>query len=116
MAKNIEENPNNFNIIGNGTKIIGDIEAFGDLRIDGILEGNFVSNAKFVLGNTGKVIGEIKCKNAEIFGEIKGKIEVAEILMLCPTSQIYGDIFTKKLAIEPGAVFIGNCKMLVESN
>ena len=111
MAKNVEENLNNFNIIGNGTSIKGDIESNGDIRIDGILEGHLISKAKFVLGITGKIIGEIRCKNAEIFGEINGKIFVDELLILHSSAKLTGDIVTQKLAIEPGAFFTGNCDM-----
>jgi cytoskeletal protein CcmA (bactofilin family) len=42
---------------------------------------------------------------------VKGKIEVAELLVLKATAVINGDIITGKLVVEPGAVFNGSCKM-----
>ena len=111
MSKNNEENPNNFNIIGPGTKIVGSIDANGDMRIDGCLEGNFLSKAKLVVGNTGQIKGEVKCKNAELYGEITGKLFIEELLMLRASAKVRGDIETQKLAIEPGAIFTGNCNM-----
>jgi len=49
--------------------------------------------------------------NADIEGEVKGKLEVAELLVLKATAVINGDIVTGKLVVEPGAIFNGSCKM-----
>ena len=103
------------NLIGAGTEITGDIKSTGDVRIDGILTGNLKISGKLVIGETGKVNGEINCKNSEVLGKIQGKIKVDELLSLKATSKISGDIITKKLAIEPGAIFTGNCNMGGES-
>ncbi len=59
------------NLIGNGTKIVGDITSAGDVRIDGHLLGNIVIAGKFVLGASGMVEGNITSVNADISGEIK---------------------------------------------
>lgn len=112
MAKyNETETTTAINLIGAGTEITGDVNSNGDIRIDGILTGNLKTAGKVVIGETGKVKGEIDCKNSEVLGEINGKIKVGELLSLKATSKISGDIITKKLAIEPGAVFTGNCSM-----
>jgi cytoskeletal protein CcmA (bactofilin family) len=112
MAKNNEtEIAAAINLIGIGTDIKGDIISNGDIRIDGSLTGNLNTTGKLVIGETGKIHGEIVCKNSEVLGEIKGKIKVNELLSLKATSKIFGDIVTKKLAIEPGSKFTGNCNM-----
>jgi cytoskeletal protein CcmA (bactofilin family) len=46
---------------------------------------------------------------------IEGKIKVKELLSLNSSARIYGDMITKKLSIEPGAVFTGNCNMNEEA-
>lgn len=116
MAKNNEtEVTAAINLIGVGTEIKGDITSIGDIRIDGSLTGNLSTTGKLVIGETGKIHGEIVCKNSEVLGEIKGKIKVSELLSLKATSKIFGDITTKKLAIEPGSKFTGNCNMGEES-
>lgn len=112
MAKyNETETTTAINLIGAGTDITGDVNSNGDIRIDGTLTGNLKTAGKVVIGETGKVNGEIDCKNSEVLGEINGKIKVDELLSLKATSKIFGDIVTKKLAIEPGSRFTGNCKM-----
>ncbi|MDD3858987.1 MAG: polymer-forming cytoskeletal protein [Bacteroidales bacterium] len=111
MARSYEEEQNNLNIIGNGTSINGDVSSNGDLRIDGNLTGNLNTKAKLVLGSTGKILGEIFCKNSEISGQIDGKITVEELLILKSSARINGDIVTSRLSVEPGAVFTGTCNM-----
>jgi cytoskeletal protein CcmA (bactofilin family) len=111
MAKYNETETAAINLISNGTDITGDIKSTGDIRIDGTLSGNLSTKGKVVVGPTGKVKGEIICKNSEVSGSIEGKICVNQLLILKASSKILGDIATSKLSIEPGAVFSGNCKM-----
>lgn len=111
MAKIMEVESNLYNIINNGTAITGDITSSGDIRFDGTLKGNLATRGKLVVGPTGGIVGEIVCKNSDIMGKVDGKIKVDELLSLKSSAVFNGDIATSKLAIEPGAVFNGNCRM-----
>ncbi|MFN2313358.1 MAG: polymer-forming cytoskeletal protein [Bacteroidales bacterium] len=112
MAKIIEtDNGTAVNLISQGTEITGDVKSTGDIRIDGVLNGNMVTKGKVVIGATGRVKGEVECKNSEVSGLIDGKITVTQLLNLKASSKINGTIITNKLSIEPGAVFTGNCAM-----
>ena len=103
--------PTEFNRIVAGTSIHGEIETKGDIRIDGTVVGTLIINGKLVLGNSGKIEGEIKCKNAEVMGSIDGEITVSELLSLKETSSMKGDIITNKISIEPGAKISGTINM-----
>ena len=117
MAKfNETDNTPTINLISTGTDITGDIKSNGDIRIDGSLTGNLNTKGKVVIGPTGKVKGEVICKNSEVAGIIEGKIIVGQLLNLKASSRIIGDIVTIKLSIEPGALFSGNCKMSETEN
>jgi cytoskeletal protein CcmA (bactofilin family) len=117
MAKIIEtENNNVINQIGVGTEITGDVLTNGDIRFDGILTGNLKTRGKVVIGETGAIKGEINCKNSVVEGKVEGKITVVELLTLKATSSLLGDIVTRRLAIEPGAKFSGNCSMPAENS
>lgn len=111
MAKYNETEAAAINLISSGTDITGDIKSSGDLRIDGTINGNLNTKGKVVIGPTGKVNGEVNCKNSEVSGTVEGKITVHQLLILKVSSKIFGDIITSKLSIEPGAIFSGNCKM-----
>lgn len=111
MAKINETDSTTINLISNGTEITGDIKSNGDIRIDGSLTGNLYTKGKVVIGPTGKIKGEIVCRNSEVSGIVEGKISVGQLLILKASSRILGDIATSKLAIEPGAKFSGTCNM-----
>ncbi len=112
MAKLSEsENSNKINMIGVGTTIEGSITSSENIRFDGNLIGNLNTRGKVFVGQSGKVKGEIRCKNCEIEGMVDGKVIVEELLSLRSMSKLYGEIKTGKLAIEPGATFTGKCDM-----
>lgn len=98
-------------LIGKGAFLVGDMQIYGPLRLDGEMSGSIVSKSRVVLGESAKLIGNLKAQNAEISGEIEGNIEVVEILTLKPSAHIKGDIACNKLIIEPGAKFNGKCDM-----
>jgi cytoskeletal protein CcmA (bactofilin family) len=116
MAKeNNEINLQVINLIAKGTKITGDLLSDGDIRIDGEMLGNLESKGRLVIGASGKLDGEIRCKSCEIAGTHKGKLFINELLSLKASSRVSGDIVSGKLSIEPGAFFIGTCTMGEES-
>jgi len=103
------------NTITSGTEIVGDINSQGDLRLDGFLKGNLNIKGRVVIGKTGKVTGTITCKNAEINGNVEGKIYVSELLSLTESANVKGDIIINKLNIQPGCKFTGTCSMDVNT-
>jgi cytoskeletal protein CcmA (bactofilin family) len=109
--KELEELVNSSNNIGKGTVIEGNIEAIGNIRVEGIVKGNVTTKAKLSLGDTATIEGNIIALNAEIAGSVKGNVSVNEILLLRASAIITGDIVTGKLSVESGATFNGNCKM-----
>ncbi|WP_294733628.1 polymer-forming cytoskeletal protein [uncultured Flavobacterium sp.] len=99
------------NRVVEGTLIKGEIVSKTDFRLDGELQGNFFSEGKVVIGPSGKIVGDIKCKNADIEGKFDGKLEVEELLSLKSGANIVGEVITGKLAVEPGADFRATCSM-----
>ena len=109
--KELEQLSNSSTIIGKGTVLEGNIETLGNLRIEGKAIGNVKSKSKIALGDSSLVEGNIVAQNAEIAGEVKGFIEVSDLLILKSGSVIHGDITTNRIIIESGASFNGQCKM-----
>lgn len=112
MAKENDNTGLLHNVIAQGTHITGTIETNSDIRIDGILDGNLSCQGKVVIGQQGSITGDIICNNADIHGNVEGKVQVSDTLSLKATSTLTGDIHTKILSIEPNAVFNGSCEML----
>lgn len=99
------------NIIAKKTTIVGDVKSEGDFRIDGIVEGAITTQGRVVIGAGGFVNGDVDCSNADIEGSFSGKLVVTELLSLKKTANIKGEVFTKKLLVEPGAIFNATCVM-----
>lgn len=110
-TKEVNVGPSSSNRILQGTSIEGNVHSEGDFRVDGVITGNITISGKLVIGEKGKVKGEVKCGSARISGQLEGTMIVDELLNLEASARVEGDIFTVKLAIEPGAEFSGSCKM-----
>jgi cytoskeletal protein CcmA (bactofilin family) len=98
-------------IIGKDTTFNGTLEVAGTLRVDGILKGQVNVTDTVAVGPTGQVDANVKTKNAVISGSVKGNIHATEKVELQAKANITGDLTTKALVIEQGAVFHGNCNM-----
>ena len=109
--KTTEVIASSISLISANTKIVGEVHSDSDIRIDGTIDGNIHSKAKVVLGTRAQLKGNIVCQNADISCTTSGNIYVENLLKLNSTANIKGDIFTRKLVVESGAVFIGRCEM-----
>ncbi|MFH1700781.1 MAG: polymer-forming cytoskeletal protein [Candidatus Zixiibacteriota bacterium] len=98
-------------IIGKDSTITGTIEVKGPLRIDGKISGKVNCEDTVTIGSGGNIEAEINCRNASIAGKLKGNVIAKEKVELQAQSEINGDIKTKSLVIEQGAVFCGSCNM-----
>jgi cytoskeletal protein CcmA (bactofilin family) len=104
-------NTGKINSIMEGTSIEGEIRSDSNIRIDGRVKGTINVRGRLIVGASGIVEGDVTCQSSDIEGTVNGKIACQDLLSLKATAKLTGDINTKKLAIEPGAVFTGNCSM-----
>ena len=111
MANEKQQSGMMFNALTAGSKIVGNITADSDFRIDGLIEGEINCTGKIVIGEAGRVKGTIMCQNAEILGLMDDKISCSQQLSLRASGKIQGDVHTKTLIVEPGAQFNGTCSM-----
>ena len=65
MAKPIINEVKALNTFAQDTKITGNIESDGDIRIDGALEGNLNCRGRVVVGPEAHIKGTIYGRNAE---------------------------------------------------
>ena len=98
-------------VIAQGTKIEGNFQSGENVRLDGMVIGDFSCEKKLVVGKEGRVEGHIKARDAMIMGFVSGDVEVTGILQLDKTAVVTGNIIAANLAIEDGARFDGVCKM-----
>ncbi|MCX6156512.1 MAG: polymer-forming cytoskeletal protein [Ignavibacteriae bacterium] len=97
-------------LISEGCKFEGNLFSPGSTRIDGIVKGNLAGESGLIIGDKGTIEGDIHSIEVTIYGYVKGNVK-ADKLEVKKGGKIYGDISINQLAMEPGAVFIGHCKM-----
>jgi len=100
-------------LIGKNTVIEGSLNAEGTVRIEGKLKGDVNISGNLIVGDAGFVIGNVKADSVLLSGVIEGNITVENHLHLTSSSKLTGDIEAKNIIIDEGAVFNGNCKMVV---
>jgi cytoskeletal protein CcmA (bactofilin family) len=98
-------------IIGKGTKIEGTINIEGATRIDGTVSGKLIANDIVTVGSTGIVKAEIRARSIVVGGRVEGNLIASEKVELQAKSELVGDITSKSLLVEHGAIFHGNSKM-----
>jgi cytoskeletal protein CcmA (bactofilin family) len=111
MAKN--ENDGRLDtVIGPQTSVRGDFHVTGGVRLDGQVEGRMDVSETVVTGPKSLLKGELHCRAAVIAGRIEGDIYAEETVELQTGAQVFGNISSKGLVIQPDCMFQGNCTMM----
>ena len=98
-------------IISHGVKIEGKVSSSGNIRVEGEIQGDITSQGKVIVGENGKVNGQISGEDITIGGKVSGTVRAKEKLVLDSKGNLKGDIFTKILLVEAGAKFDGKSNM-----
>src|SRR6266705_669059 len=90
-------------LIGVGTKIEGNVNFTGGLRVDGEVVGNVTAvsdePSTLVLSEKARIEGEISVSHLVVNGEITGPVYVAEFLELQSRSRVKGDVHYNSLEV-----------------
>ncbi len=91
----------------------GEITFKDVLRVNGYIAGKVFSyKGTLIVDNSARVDAEIDVAVCVVSGTINGNVNAQQRVELGPNAIINGDISTGSLAMKPGAIFTGNCKML----
>lgn len=93
--------------LGPGTVIEGKFRFDEPVRIDGELSGEVRSTSALIVGEEATVEGRINVGALIVMGEVTGPIIAEDLVELKSGARVRGDITTKRIAIEDGAVFEG---------
>ena len=101
--KTAPDSPERLNRLVQGTNLTGDLNTESNLRVDGTIKGTVGCKGKFVLGQSGRLDGDLTALEAEIEGTIFGDVKIDDLLVLRKTAIIKGTVTTGRLVIEDGA-------------
>ncbi|MGM0632771.1 MAG: bactofilin family protein [Pseudomonadota bacterium] len=98
--------------IGSTIRIKGDVSGDENLHIEGYVEGTVsLAEHELIVGASGKVHADIMAKLIRIDGEVQGDITGKEKVIISPSGNVRGNIFTPRLTLEDGARFKGSIDM-----
>lgn len=97
--------------LGAGALVTGDVRA-NSCRIEGLVEGKVECSNEVDLGKTGRLNADVLAgKRITVAGQIRGNVITPGRLHLSGTSQVTGDIRTRRLTMDEGAMLNGACSM-----
>ena len=108
-------NVNSISRISAGTIIKGEILSPYDIRIDGTFEGKVQTKGRVVVGETAQIKGDIICENIDLWGRVEGNLFVKDTLSLMEGCSVNGNLNIRRLSVELGSTFNGNCRMISEA-
>ena len=95
------------NEIGSGSKVYGNLEGNGNMRVSGHFVGNILeaegSSSTLVIDKEGVLSGDLHYSNLIVAGTIEGSITVDEKMVVYPSAMILGNIRYKSIDIHPDA-------------
>ena len=107
-------------LIGAATKIEGNLNFSGGLRVDGEVNGSVSAlpdqPSTLVLSEHGRINGDINVTHLVINGVVVGSVSAAEYLELQSKAKVVGDIRYKTLEMQVGAVVEGKLLHLEDSS
>ena len=94
-------------IIGHNTKLTGDIEVNGFVRIDGSIRGNVKASGRVVVGERARMKGNVSGTNITVGGVVYGNIVADGHLVVLSTALVIGDVITRRIQADDGCLING---------
>ncbi len=102
---------NEVTVIGQAAKLEGTVVSAGSLRIDGQVKGQINADGDVSLSPQSQVEADIRAQNVSVAGRFKGNILVKGRAEITRGGRVDGNITSKSLVIEEGAIFQGQSIM-----
>lgn len=99
-----------FSIVSTECYFQGTLSVQGSLRVDGKLEGSVDNARQVIVGEEGKITGDVTAQNVVCAGEIEGNV-CAEMVEVLAKASVKGDIRAKKMIVEEGGRIEGQCNI-----
>jgi hypothetical protein len=98
-------------LIGNGTRLDGNVSFAGGLRVDGEIKGNVTASgdqpSTLVISEHARIEGEITVSHLVVNGTVIGPIHSSGFLELQTRARVTGDVEYNTIEMQLGAVVQG---------
>ena len=83
----------------------------GTLMLNGRFKGDISSSDTLIIGEKGKVTGDIRTGQLFVSGEIVGSVSCTERVEFKRTARVFADVEAPLVVVEEGVLFEGHCRM-----
>ena len=98
-------------VIGPLVVVRGRVAGKGDLRVEGVVEGEIETEGAVVVGPDATVVGPLRARSVEVDGEVHGRVHADEGVTLRAGGLVHGDVRARRIAIDDGASLHGGIEM-----
>lgn len=101
-----------FTYIHRGTKLVGDLEANGRVRVHGTVQGNVRVSGVLEVAEAGVIEGDrVEADEVKILGKVRANVDAKGKIEIWKDGLLEGDVRAAALDIEEGASFTGRSEM-----
>ncbi len=113
MMKRPAETPQVGGMLGEGVAVEGTLVFSQTFRVDGEFKGKITRSDRLVVGEKGKVSGEIDVNTLVVYGRVEGKVRVKSRLEVHPKGRIAGELemAAPALSVLEGGFIEGTVKL-----
>ena len=113
MNRKPGEPPQVGGMLGEGVFVEGTLTFTQTFRVDGEFKGKITRSDRLVVGEKGKVSGEIEVNALVVYGRVEGKVKVKSSLEVHPKGRIVGDLemLAPALSVMEGGFIEGTVKL-----
>jgi len=97
--------------LGPDAEITGRLSFVEPTRVEGKLKGEVRAANLLVVGPQAEVHATVRADKLVVMGEVRGEVLGAARVEVCAGGKLFGDVETKSLVIQEGAVFQGRSTM-----
>ena len=85
----------------------------GELELHGRLEGTIESEGgALTIGEQALIKAEVRVNDVLIYGKVQGNVYATGRIELRGKAEVYGDLYSNRLAMDDGVVFVGRSNAL----
>jgi cytoskeletal protein CcmA (bactofilin family) len=107
-------------LIGQNTRIIGNISFSGGLHIDGIVKGDVVADdddsSVLTLSDRGTVEGDLRVSYVILNGVVIGDVHAPQHIELAPNARVEGNVYYNLIEMAMGAEVNGQLVRLADKD
>lgn len=117
MTKRPSDTPQVGGMLGEGVSVEGTLTFNQTFRVDGEFKGKILRSDRLVVGEKGKVSGEVEVNTLVVYGRVEGTVRVKSVVEVHPKGRIVGDLEMNAAALSvlEGGFIEGTVKLAAQA-